>query len=48
MVAVSDARGKKCFKEDIIEDPSDLPTVLWLCLVIEPLRKKPRVNEVAP
>lgn len=47
-VAVIEARGKKCFKEGVVEDLSDLPTRPWLCMVMEPPRKKPRINEVAP
>lgn len=45
MVAVPEARGKKWFKEGVMEDLSDLPTLPWLCLVIEPPRKKPRLPD---
>lgn len=47
-VAVIEARGKKCFKEGVVKDLSDLPTLPWLCMVMEPPRKKPRINEAAP
>lgn len=49
-VALSEVRGKKGCKEGVMEDLSDLTlhTPPWLCMVMEPPRKKPRINEVAP
>jgi len=47
-MAVSEARGKECFKERVMEDLSDLLTLPWLCTVMETPRKKPEINEETP